>query len=364
MQITPIKKTLATLLLATLPLTTIQAKSTSNYNYKDKLTEQIQNLPYNTLEPGVAQRWVNIRQKVQTGRGCPTGQYISWDYNGNELGFFKMPQTNEYGQKNSKQEKQDIINQYRSKFENSIIASTKKIGYPFVADCSNEHQSNFENGIDSYYQTYLTGSWHGHTFKKPTNVRNIFKEIYKTKKEKGEITFPENLFGYTVGQYVFEAGGKKKEKSNAGALGIMQIIEDNLKRVCKNPMKNPYHRIAQIECAFTLHQKHYELLKPNFEQTFQNLPKIKKNELISLLTLQSYHTGQNGINKLLDQTNPQKSKVAKYLSENHENYSAADLAFMFMFHNYGKSRKLQSLKYTIDARNSLNELQMRKIEYN
>jgi hypothetical protein len=360
-----IKKTLTTLLLASLPLAPALAKSKSTYNSNtDRLTTQIQNLPYDTIQPGVAQNWVNIRQKVQTGRGCPQGQYISWDYNGNELGFFDMPKIDETGKELSKPEKQLIINQYRTQFENPVLASHTKIGYPFVADCENEHQINFENGITSYYETYIKGSWKNHKFKTPTNVRNIFKQVHKNLKEDKKINFPDNLLAYTLGQYVFEAGGKKKEKSSAEAFGIMQITKDNLKRVCKNPMLNPYHRIAQIECAFKLHENHYQLLKPNFDEIFGHIPKKKQDELISLLTLQGYHTGQNGTNRLIDKDNETYNKTLKYISTNHTEYSAADMMFFLMFHNYGKNRKLQSLKYTIDARNSLNELQMRKSLYN
>ena len=327
-----------------------------------KLTQLIQALPLDYLTEGVAQRGVDIKQRVQTGRGCPKDNYIFWDFNNNILGYAKIPHKDKKGKDYTKQQIKDKINQYRTNFENPVLAQVHEIGYPYTGNCSGEYQVKFEYGVSSYYETHIKGNWSKHSIESLTSIRDVIRKVYKTKKESGEVSFPHNLFEYTLGQYVFEAGGKKKLISKDGAKGIFQIMDDNMKRVCKNPMINPYHRIAQIDCVFSIHEKNYQLIKPNFDTLFGDLPKKKYDELISLLTLQAYHTGQNKINRLLDQTRVE-SKVAKYLALHQNEFSAADIAHKFIFHNAGGIIGYQSYNYDLKARNALNELKMRKSKY-
>lgn len=332
-----LNQTLTTLILATSSQTAIS----------ENLPKQIQNLSLETtLEPGVAQRWVQRRYQIQTGRNCPQDQHLFWNYNGHILDTIPN---------NINSSSQKKLDNYRITYYNGIKGGKNSTGYPFAGNCSNKFQHKFEQGSDSYFQTYLKGTWNNHTFKTPTPIREIFKTITNNLRYAGEITYPKQIDEYSLGQYVIESGGEKKAKSSSKALGIMQILPENLSKICKIPKQYYYHRIAQIECNKKIHQKNYKKLKPNFDDMFGHMPQKKQNELISLLTIQSYHTGPNRINKLIDKDSI-KGQISQHFANNHNKYSAADIAFAIMFHNYGKSIKIQSLTYTINVRSALNEL--------
>lgn len=346
------KNTLAAIALATtLPATAQTAQSVG---------DMIRKLPYDVLEPQVAQRWKETRTDVLLNIGeCEEDRTLMVSMNGELLDHVRrIPENSqtshsEYARRRFNQEQ---IDDWRRQQTKKVTNAYDGIGYPFAYSCTNENREFILQGIDSYNDRTIS-AWGPYEFTGTITPKEAFDLVSEQHPE-----VPELASKLLRGQYVVESGGDAHARSDKHALGAMQIIPYNLEHICDLDTSEFNNKLAQIDCAFTLTQNNAERLEPYFENVFAHLPNQKKENLFSNLLTHSYHAG---VNNFVDMMRPGiEGRAARWYADNHEPYSADDIMFGIVFHNYDAKEdgrefgdiKSATMNYLTNARIALDLL--------
>ncbi len=312
------KKTLAALLFAS----ALPANAQS-------VGDMIRKLPFDILTPGVANRWKETRSNILLNIGeCEEDRTLMVSMNGELLDHVRrIPDVvdlefSEYARKNFNQKQIDI---WRQQQPRKVLDAYDNIGYPFAYSCTDENRDFILQGINSYHNDIIF-PWGPYEFLGTITPKEAFDLVEQ------QHFIPQLAAQLLRGQYVVESGGNAYARSDKHAIGAMQIISYNLENICGLEEDEFNNQLAQIDCAFTLTKKNAQKIEPYFNNVFGELPEEKKEQLFSNFLVHSYHAG---VNNFINMMNPGiEGRAARWYAQNHESFSADDIMFGIIFHNY------------------------------
>lgn len=234
-----------------------------------------------------------------------------------------------------------------------IVGSKNSIGYPFALNCNQPH-TDIEESMSRLFgvkeEDKLWGTWDGisaGTKKTPIPLVDLVDLVYSTKSSRINQPLVNVEFQYFLAQIIIESGARKNGLSKENAIGLLQL-KPNVLKDCEIPKKFYKHRMAQVDCAVRLFQQNRRNLKKVFEPVFGHLPVDKQQVIFSMLLVQSYHSGIGRMSKIL--SDEQLNKAVLFFAQNHQDYSAEDIATGIIYHNMGREDfGLASLYYVIDV---------------
>jgi hypothetical protein len=259
----------------------------------------------------------------------------------------------------SKQLTQDKLNQTRERLFNQnkvtqwIAGDDNVFGYPFALNCDQPH-TNVKQATDRLFgvlkEDRLWGTWDGISAgskSSPISLLKLVEQVYKVKSTIISQPIEAIEFRYFLAQIIIESGAKKSSISKSQAIGLLQL-KTNVLKDCQIAEQFYQHRMAQVDCAIRLFYQNRRVLEPAFNAIFSALPKTKRQTVFALLLVQSYHTGIGRIIRLLNDKD--FNQAAVHFSNNHQNYSAEDIATGLIFHNLGRTDLgFASLFYVVDV---------------
>lgn len=234
-----------------------------------------------------------------------------------------------------------------------VPGDANRIGYPFVLSC-HQPDAQLQDLVAGYAgddpSTRLWGTWDGMriaTPRAPISLHSAIRQVYHYRHDMGRIDLPAELLVLLAGKVIIESGGVREARSVVGAKGIMQLSAEVL-RDCRIGERFHLHRLAQIDCALYLLQQNSRNLQPVVERRFRDLPKVKRDRLFQILSVQAYHSGIGRVIALLD--DEALNAPARYFAAQHERFTADDIALGMVFHNLGREQLgFASLYYTTDV---------------
>lgn len=293
-------------------------------------------------------RWILTRTEHCTERN----RHVLFDMRGNFLDFIEDAPDSPQTQLKLNQTRQAMAQHGR--VHAWVAGNSNTIGYPFAIRC---HQPNVDLNLaiarylGDHPDGRLSGNWDGISVGTPKNqasLDDVLHAVYKRRVQQKRISMPANLLPDLAGMLIIESGGVREARSKANARGILQLTPQALKD-CKVPPNRHLHRIAQVDCALWLFERNHRMLEPVFLAKFGHLPEEKREQVYRLLLIQAYHGGPGRVRSLL--IDDELRLPAAYFAENHEKFSAGDIAFGMVFHNLGRNRLgFASLYYTADIR--------------
>lgn len=340
--------------LAALLLTTVSSANAQSVG------DMIRKLPFDILRPGVAERWKETRTDVLLNiEECEEDRTLMLSMNGEFLGHVqRIPETedaelSEYARKSFNQRQ---IDDWRRQQPRRVINAYDNIGYPFAYSCTDENRDFILQGISNYHDSEIT-PWGPYEFTGMIAPKEAFDVVAQRHPD-----VPTQAGNLLRGQYVVESGGDAHARSDKHALGAMQIIPYNLEHICGLEENEFTHKLAQIDCAFTITQENAERLEDSFENVFSHLPEEKKNALFSYFLAHSYHAGVNNFVDMMK--SGIEGRAVRWYAQNHDPYSADDIMFGIVFHNYDAkndgrnfgSIKSATMNYLTNARIALDLL--------
>lgn len=312
----------------------------------------VRSSPY-WVSQGVYENIVTIRRWVlkETGYCSDTERHILYDMRGQFLGYMDDG--------DSREETQQRLNETRARLAASgrVDAWAKgdadTTGYPFALACDQPHV-NVDEAMARYLGTRpadrVWGAWDDLNFAsadQPGTLHDALLYVHSTRLQQQRLTLPPELPRYLGGQVLIESGGQQRAHSRADAKGILQLSPSALDD-CQVQPANYWHRLAQIDCALKLMNQNARNLRPAFDKRFGHLPAAKQNRLFTLLLVQAYHGGAGRVQALMDDET--LARPAAYFADNHDSYTAGDMAFGMIFHNLGRDRLgMASLFYVADV---------------
>ncbi len=324
---------------------------TGNSNRND-WTDIVRTSPY-WVSQGVFENILTIRRWVlkETGYCSESDRHVLFDMRGRFLAWISDGLTREITQRRLNETRQSLHE--RGEAETWVPGDTGQTGYPFALACDQPHVS-LDEAVARYLGTLppdrIWGAWDDLVFASsdaPGALHDAMMYVVSRRNSQNRLTLPEALPRYLAGQILIESGGQARAHSSANARGILQLSPSALAD-CQIARANYWHRLAQIDCALRLMNQNARNLRPVFSQRFGHLPEDKRNRLFTLLLIQAYHGGAGRVQALLE--DPLLSKPAEYFADNHERFSAGDIAFGLIFHNLGRDRLgLASLYYVADV---------------
>lgn len=324
---------------------------TSNSNRND-WTDIVRTSPY-WVSQGVFENILTIRRWVlkETGYCAESDRHVLFDMRGRFLAWISDGLTREITQRRLNETRQSLHE--RGEVKTWVPGDTGQTGYPFALACDQPHV-NLDEAVARYLGTLppdrIWGAWDDLVFASsdaPGALHDAMMYVVSRRNSQNRLTLPEALPRYLAGQILIESGGQARAHSSANARGILQLSPSALAD-CQIARANYWHRLAQIDCALRLMNQNARNLRPVFSQRFGHLPEDKRNRLFTLLLIQAYHGGAGRVQALLE--DPLLSKPAEYFADNHERFSAGDIAFGLIFHNLGRDRLgLASLYYVADV---------------
>lgn len=312
----------------------------------------VRSSPY-WVSQGVYENIVTIRRWVlkETGYCSEPERHILYDMRGQFLGYMNDA--------DSREKTQQQLNETRARLADSgrtdawARGAPDTTGYPFALACDQPHV-NVDEAVARYLGTQpedrMWGAWDDLRFgstDQPGTLHEALFYVYQTRAEQQRLDLPPELPRYLGGQVLIESGGRQRAHSSANARGILQLSPSAL-RDCEIRSANHWHRLAQIDCALKLMNQNARNLRPVFDERFGHLPSKKQDRLFTLLLVQAYHGGAARVQALMDDDT--LSRPAVYFADNHDSYTAGDIAFGMIFHNLGRDRfGLASLYYLADV---------------
>lgn len=312
----------------------------------------IRGIPYK-FSKGFYNNLSEIRNWVLLEKGFCEHQdrHILFNSRGAFLGYI--------GNLSNSEKNQVKINQTRHKLHQSgkvkrwIKGSAEQFGYPFALNCNQPHV-NIDEAIKRLLgkdpSDLLWGTWDGMTVgskSSPVSLDELVEDVYKVKSNVIKQPVIATEFRLFLAQIIIESGAQKHGLSKANAIGMLQL-KPSVLNDCQIPPKFYRHRMAQVDCAVRLFYQNRRNLTPTFNKIFGHLPRSKRDTLFSMLLVQSYHSGIGRISRLLD--DPMFNQAALHFSQNHDNYSAEDIATGIIYHNLGRNDLgFASLYYVVDV---------------
>lgn len=293
-------------------------------------------------------RWILTRSEHCTERN----RHVLFDMRGNFLDFIEDASDSSQTQLKLNQTRQGMAQQGR--VHAWVEGNANTVGYPFAIRCHQPYV-DLSLAVSRYLGEHpdgrLSGNWNGisvGTPKKQASLHDVLQTVYKRRVQQKRISLPSNLLPDLAGMLIIESGGVREAKSKANARGILQLTPTALKD-CGVPANKHLHRIAQVDCALWLFERNHRMLQPVFLARFGHLPEEKRDQVYRLLLIQAYHGGPGRVRSLM--VDEELNKPAVYFADNHEKFSAGDIAFGMVFHNLGRNRLgFASLYYTADIR--------------
>jgi len=315
-------------------------------------TSIVRSTPY-WASQGVYRNITTIRRWVlkESGYCSDADRHILFDMRGQFLGYIDDG--------DSREATQNRLNNTRASLAASGRADSwtpggpETTGYPFALSCRQPHV-NVDEAVARYLGTLpserIWGAWDDLSFATqdaPEPLHEALMYVYRLREQQQRINLPATLPKYLGGQVLIESGGQQRAHSAADAKGILQLSPSALND-CRIKTANHWHRLAQIDCALRLMDQNARNLRPPFEARFGHLPEAKRDQLFTLLLVQAYHGGASRVEALLK--DDVLSRPAAYFAQEHEAFSAGDIAFGMVFHNLGRDRfGLSSLYYVADV---------------
>ncbi|MGM0768143.1 MAG: hypothetical protein ACQEV6_08960 [Pseudomonadota bacterium] len=318
----------------------------------DDWKDVVRGSPY-WVSQGVYENITTIRRWVlkETGYCSDSERHILYDMRGQFLGYINDG--------DSREDTQKRLNDTRARLASSGRAdawakgSPETTGYPFALACDQPHV-NLDEAMARYLGAEpadrVWGAWDDLDFASadtPGTLHDALLYVYSTRAEQQRLDLPPELPRYLGGQVLIESGGQQRAHSRADARGILQLSPSALND-CRIQPANYWHRLAQIDCALRLMNQNARNLRPVFDERFGHLPQDKQDRLFTLLLVQAYHGGAGRVQALME--DEVLGKAAAYFAENHDSFTAGDIAFGMIFHNLGRDRfGLASLYYVADV---------------
>jgi hypothetical protein len=315
-------------------------------------TSVVRSSPY-WVSQGVYHNITTIRRWVleESGYCSDIHRHILFDMRGRFLGYIDDENSREATQKLLNDTRRSLVSNGRA--DNWATGGPSTTGYPFALACDQPHV-NLDEAVARYLGTLpaelIWGAWDDLAFAtqdNPEPLHDALMYVYETRQQQQRNNLPAKLPKYLAGQVLIESSGQQRAHSTADAKGILQLSPSALSD-CQIKPANHWHRLAQIDCALRLTNQNARNLREPFSQRFGHLPEDKRDQLFTLLLVQAYHGGAGRVRALLD--DEVLSRPAAYFANEHENFSAGDIAFGMIFHNLGRDRfGLASLYYVADV---------------
>lgn len=315
-------------------------------------TSVVRSSPYWSSQ-GVYQNITTIRRWVlkESGYCSKPDRHILFDMRGQFLGYIDDGSDREATQVRLNDTRASLAATGRA--DDWTPGGPDRTGYPFALSCRQPHV-NLDEAVARYLGTLpselIWGAWDDLSFasqETPQPLHEALMYVYGLREQQQRLDLPVSLPKYLGGQVLIESSGQQRAHSAANAKGILQLSPSALKD-CRIKPANHWHRLAQIDCALKLMDQNARNLRPPFEARFGHLPDDKGDQLFTLLLVQAYHGGASRVQSLLEDET--LSKPAIYFAQEHERFSAGDIAFGMVFHNLGRDRfGLASLYYVADV---------------
>lgn len=312
----------------------------------------IRSAPYWSSQ-GVYENIINVRHWVLFGSGyCEDiERHLLFNRRGAFIGFVGNQETSEETQAKLNDTRRRLVLEGRA--DSWVKGGEATRGYPFALACDQPHV-DMDLALDRYLgkveEGQIWGAWDTLLIGRKdatVSLHEAFKAVYAQRTAEGRIDLPPNVLDQLAGQLLIESGGQARAHSSANARGILQLSPSALSD-CRIPERHHWHRLAQMDCALRLTQQNYLNLQPAFEQRFGHLPEDKKQRLLSLLLTQAYHGGVTRVTRLLE--DEALGAAARYFADQHERFSAGDIAFGILFHNLDRDLiGFSSLYYGADV---------------
>lgn len=345
-QITMVLNLVLALLLIASP--SLKAVAAPVENWQDI----IRKAPYWSSQ-GVYNNILDIRRWVleESGYCSDPDRHLLFDHRGQFLGYISNGKDSEQTQQRLNTTREAMASDGRS--TGWTPGGDGITGYPFALGCDQPHARLAEaraRYLGATSGDRLWGRWDDLDFashQNPGSLHEALLYVTQTRQQQQRMGLPEGLVRYLAGMILIESGARPRAHSAAGAMGIMQLTPRVLDD-CRIAPSNRWHRLAQLDCALRLMRQNARNLQPAFDERFGHLPDAKKDPLFSLLLIQAYHGGATRVSRLLD--DEELDGAARYFADNHERFSAGDIAFGMIFHNLGRNRLgLASLYYVADV---------------
>lgn len=208
-------------------------------------------------------------------------------------------------------------------------------GYPFAFSCDQPHV-DIDSAIGRLKEKTVWGTWDGLTAgseAEPVSLAETAQIVFDHRQTQLETALTELSFNLFLAQMVIESGAVKSATSRVNAIGILQLRSEALMD-CGIPEAFYRHRMAQVDCAFRLYVLNRRNLEPVFLNRFGHLEANKRQRLLNLLLVQTYHSGIGNMQRLLGED--EQGKAAAYFAEHHQRFSAEDILTGMLFHNIGR----------------------------
>lgn len=342
---------LACFFILTVPATVV-AQDSANAPEALDWTGIVRASPY-WVSQGVFQNILTIRRWVlnESGYCSSPDRHILFDMRGRFLAWISDGDDREATQRLLNETRQALHK--KGEVDTWLAGEAGETGYPFALSCDQPHV-NLDEAVARYLGTRpadrIWGAWDDLSFatpEQPGALHEALLYVVRHRNHQNRLSLPKGLTRYLAGQILIESGAQARAHSTANARGILQLSPAVLGD-CQIERDNFWHRLVQIDCALRLMDQNAGNLVPAFEQRFGHLPEDKRNRLFNLLLIQAYHGGVGRVQALLE--DPVLSEPAQYFAENHERFTAGDIAFGLIFHNLGRDRLgLASLYYVADV---------------
>lgn len=318
----------------------------------DSWQEVIRSSPY-WLSQGVFENILTVRRWVLFGTGyCQNRErHLLFDRRGRFIAFVGDLEDRAATQQNLNATRARLAGQHR--IDNWVPGDDGTRGYPFALACEQPHVDMglaLDRYLGKHEEGQIWGSWDTlrvGSREETVSLHAAFRTVYAQRIEQGRIDLPAAILDALAGQLLIESGGQARAHSAANARGILQLSPGALDD-CEVPKDLHWHRLAQMDCALRLTQQNYRNLLPAFERRFGHLDPAKKEALLSLLLTQAYHGGVTRVMRLLGED--ELGEAGRYLAEEHEKFSAGDIAFGMLFHNLDRDLiGFSSLYYGADV---------------
>ena len=314
---------------------------------EDTWEQLIRNAPYH-LSQGMTENLQTLRRWVLFNEGyCEvTDRHILFDLGGHFVSWMDNTEDPLQMQASLNAVRASLFEQQR--IDHWLPGSKGALGYPFSFSCNQPHVE-IDTAIERLNDKAVWGTWDGLTAgteEEPISLAETAKIVYDQRQTQLDSELTELSFQLFLAQMVIESGAVKSATSRDNAIGILQLRSEAL-RDCEIPKKYYRHRMAQVDCAFRLYVLNRRNLEPVFMERFGHLDDEKRARLLSLLLVQTYHSGIGNMQKLLGEG--EQGKAAMYFAEHYKRYSAEDILTGMLFHNIGRSPwGWESLFYLMD----------------
>lgn len=343
---------LAWIFILLVPATAMAQENNADAADGEDWTRIVRTSPY-WVSQGVFSNILTIRHWVlkESGYCSSPERHVIFDMRGRFLAWISDGDDREATQRRLNETRQSLYQ--KGRVDTWVPGGAGETGYPFALACEQPHV-NIDEAIARYLGTLpaarIWGAWDDLSFatsSAPGALHDALLYVFRYRNSQNRLSLPEELPRYLAGQILIESGAQPRAHSRADARGILQLSPAALGD-CEIAPDNTWHRLAQIDCALRLMNQNARNLEPVFQKRFGHLPDSKRNRLFTLLLIQAYHGGVGRVQALLE--DPVLSQPAAYFADNHERFSAGDIAFGLIFHNLGRDRLgLSSLYYVADV---------------